>query len=219
MLPKHRFIFPLNTTLLTGFAIVTLAMAISGTLMIGSQKRAISRKWHRVLQEHLTKYPAMQLEDVYKLIFQATCGPAHLDRDCIRIGQALKNESATLTPAAEPLIELISPERRFVRLNLKSYIYHHGNLDSLAAIVYQSAQLQSYPKTELAKRWQLVGELIEQGKLPFERSKYDSLSQILIERGYPSIHHSPLYRLNYQPAYRVIAWEVWQRSSITSKLK
>jgi len=106
-----------------------------------------------------------------------------------------------------------------VRLNLKSYIYHHGNLDSLAAIVYQSAQLQYYPKTELAKRWQLVGELIEQGKLPFERSKYDSLSQILIEQDYPSIHHSTLYRLNYQPAYRVIAWEVWQRSSIKSKLK
>jgi len=105
MLPKHRFIFPLNPTLLAGFAIVTLAMVISGTLMIGSQKRAINRNWHAVLQEHLTKYPAMQLEDVYKLIFQATYGPAHLGSDCITIGQALKNESAMLTPAAEPLIE------------------------------------------------------------------------------------------------------------------
>lgn len=219
MIPRHKFISPLNPTLLTGLAILTLVMVSIGVLTIGSHPKDANRNWHIILQEHLTKYPAMQLEDVYKLIFQATYGPAHLGKDRNAIHQALKTELDTLIPKDEPLFEFISPDRRFVRLNLKSYKYHHGNLDSLVEIVYQSAQLHYYSMTELEKRWQLVGELINLEKLPFARTQYDSLSHSLIEKGYAPIHHSAIYSQTYQPAYRVIAWEVWQHSSIGSKEK
>ena len=44
------------------------------------------------LEEHLKKYPLMQIEDKIKLLMQATLGPAHLINDKEQVKKRIYNE-------------------------------------------------------------------------------------------------------------------------------
>ena len=73
------------------------------------------------LEEHLKKYPLMQIQDKIKLIMQATLGPAHLINDKEKVKARILaeyNQIKDLDYEYE-LIEHISD--KFIRVYLKPY--------------------------------------------------------------------------------------------------
>ncbi|MDZ7315821.1 MAG: hypothetical protein ONB24_06840 [candidate division KSB1 bacterium] len=71
-----------------------------------------------LLQEHLTRHPKMEWIDVYKLLYQGTCGGEHLLGDIPRSETAFYEEwQCTFPNPQEPLMERVSIDGSRVRLN------------------------------------------------------------------------------------------------------
>ena len=149
-----------------------------------------------ILIDHLKRYPLMQAQDVYKLIHQAACGPAHAvtHRDVAR--EWLENELETLSdPWPEALIDPISPDGELVRVHLAPFKASRGDpLTLLDAFIRTSQEV--HPDDERLERY-LAASLESVPELA-------GLLASLKSQGFPALHHSDAYRTAYRPAYRVV---------------
>ena len=165
----------------------------------------------QLLSAHFARYPAMQLEDIYKLLHQAALGPGHAVDNPAAARQRLDEEIATLGKApAEPVQDIISPDGRLGRVHLRSYLEAGGSPDALHRAFVETAN--SYPASpdKLAKFCGCLGDLAEAGGIPFARGEVLAYFEKISRDGYPVIHHSAAFRDAYRPAYRVVAVDLLQ---------
>ena len=107
---------------------------------------------NQLLSAHLVRYPAMQLDDIYKLLHQAALGPGHAMDNPAAARKRLDQELAAMGEAsAEPLRDIISPDGRLGRVHLRSYLAAGGTPDALHRAFVETAN--SYPASpdKLAK--------------------------------------------------------------------
>ena len=165
----------------------------------------------QLLSSHLARYPAMQLDDVYKLLHQAALGPGHAVDNPAAARKRLDEEMAALGEApAELLQDVISPDGRLGRIHLRPYLASGGNPDTLHRAFVETAN--SYPASpdKLAKFCGCLGDLAAAGGIPFAREDVLAYFENIARDGYPAIHHSEAFRSAYRPAYRVIAVDLLQ---------
>jgi len=169
------------------------------------------KQWARVMQGHIERYPDMGIQDMYKLIYQATYGPAHLGIDQSRIAHYLKTELATVAPDSdESLVESISPSDRYIRINLKKFKTLGINKDILIEAVFRSCQPEPEGKAALQARMDIFHYLIREGRLPYTEEEFFSFRREIAAQGYPVVHHTKAYVQRYNPAYRVVNQSVWE---------
>ena len=161
---------------------------------------------NQLLSAHLARYPAMQLDDIYKLLHQAALGPGHALDNPAAARKRLDQEMAALGDApAEPLQDIISPDGRLGRVHLRSYLAAGGNPDTLHRAFVETAN--SYPPSadKLAKFCDCLGDLAAAGGIPFAREEVVAYFDRIARASYPVVHHSRMYTDAYKPAYRVVA--------------
>ena len=166
---------------------------------------------NQLLSAHLVRYPAMQLDDIYKLLHQAALGPGHAVDNSAAARKRLDQELAALAEGpAEPLPDIISPDGRLARVHLRSYLAAGGNPDALHRAFVETAN--SYPASpdKLAKFCDCLGDLAAAGGIPFAREDVLAYFEKISGDGYPAVHHSDAFRRAYQPAYRVVAVDLLQ---------
>jgi hypothetical protein len=161
-----------------------------------------------LIRVHLERYPASGVMDVYKLLHQATFGPGHLIASKKAAQEWLEQEVDQLTPAPhEPLVENIHPEGELVRLHLRPYVAHRGQIKPLLdAFVRSADQVQGAPETILA-RWQVFETLCRAGEVWAQRFAWREVAlfgRIRAQEHWPAVSHSPEYNSAYDPAYRVL---------------
>jgi hypothetical protein len=157
------------------------------------------------VQEHMRRHPAMQVEDVYKLVHQAAFGNGHLITDEAADRRYLEAEFDSVTAdASEPLTESLTPDGSVVRVNLRPFKARGGDLGALGDAMLESAKrLQPHP--ELFDRWwQEIVEAAARGDIPLDAAAVRSFGAAKKADGYPAIHHSAEYTSRYHPAYRVL---------------
>jgi len=165
----------------------------------------------RLLEEQHRRYPLLQIEDAYKLIYQGTLGIEHLLSDTIAAQQYLEQEWNSLAGAEdEPLLEIISPDSQWVRLNLRPYKAKGGTTESLWRAMWRSAAVHG-DRGLLRSRWQEFVRLAEAGALPYDVAHTRQVDHRIAAADYPAIHHSDLYVETYRPAYRVLLRSVAAR--------
>ena len=76
-----------------------------------------------LILEHQNKYPKMEVQDVYKLLYQSVFGVKHLLKDTAMSHLYLIEEFNSVESKNEPLFENISLKNDVVRVNLKSFKY------------------------------------------------------------------------------------------------
>jgi hypothetical protein len=165
----------------------------------------------QLLSAHLTRYPAMQLDDIYKLLHQAALGPGHALDNPVAARKRLDQEMAALAEApAEPLQDIISPDGRLGRVHLRAYLAAGGNPDTLHRAFVETAA--SYPASpdKLAKFCGCLGDLAAAGGIPFAREDVLAYFEKIARDDYPAVHHSEAFRIAYRPAYRVVAVDLLQ---------
>ena len=165
----------------------------------------------QLLSAHLTRYPAMQLDDIYKLMHQAALGPGHAVDNPAAARKRLDQEWVALGEApAEPLQDIISPDGRLGRVHLRSYLAAGGNPDALHRAFVETAN--SYPASpdKLAKFCGCLGDLAAAGGIPFAREDVLAYFEKIARDAYPPVHHSEAFRTAYRPAYRVVAVDLLQ---------
>lgn len=165
-----------------------------------------SQSFQIILLEHARRYPAWQMEDLYKLIHQANLGSEHAVTDREHARRWLEEELAHLQPTQpEPLIDPISPDGSIVRVHLQPFAA--GGLSSallLDAFIQTSAGFRGSIRG-LEDAWREATSLAEGGLLHFDPAKMESFITEKSRQGYPAVHHSERYTLAYHPAYRVTA--------------
>ena len=147
------------------------------------------------LEEHLKKYPLMQIEDKIKLIMQATLGPAHLINDKEKVKARIEEEYNQIKDLEYEyeLVEHISD--KFVRVYLKPYYEKFNSFDNLIEAFYKSCDNINdlyYLEKELLK--------LREGETNENKHAIDDY----FYSGDILISHSKVYKENYHPHYLVI---------------
>lgn len=152
-------------------------------------------KFNAILKNHQIRYPAMQAQDAYKLIHQATCGPAHAVTNSQAAREWLERELETLhDPYPEPAIDPISPNGDLVRVHLAPYLAAGGSIERLLEAFITTSREFPADHNKLRAYFDAALPLFP---------GLESLVESLITQGYPAVHHSEAYRAAYKPAYRV----------------
>jgi hypothetical protein len=161
---------------------------------------------NKLLSAHFERYPAMQLDDIYKLLHQAALGPGHAVDTPAAARKRLDQEMAALGKgSAEPLQDIISPDGRLGRVHLRSYLAAGGSPDALHRAFVDTANSYAASPDKLAKFCGCLGDLAAAGGIPFAQEDVLAYFEKIARDGYPAVHHSEAFRNAYQPAYRVVA--------------
>lgn len=168
-------------------------------------------KWSGIIRQHLARYPSMQPADIYKLVYQGTMGPAHLGVNSQEIRKYLDQELSTVVADENcELIENISPDSEYVRINLKRYKALGYSSDIMVQSVVKSCREQSVNVVKLKNVWGYISRQVSAGQIPVDMAEFLVFQQHVLENNYPVVHHSEQYRRHYSPAYRVVIKSVWE---------
>ncbi|MDW7680392.1 MAG: hypothetical protein SCK70_07485 [bacterium] len=160
----------------------------------------------RLIQEQQRIHLGLQIQDVYKLIYQSVFGVRHILENPSAALQFLCAElDAVEAVADEDLSERISFSGEFIRLNLRPYKAAAGSVDELFQVMMLSAQETSGDINHLLKIWGQFSLLVSEKKLNFDVKQLIDFNMQLREANFPPMHHSSTYRLANRPAYRVLS--------------
>lgn len=167
----------------------------------------------RLLDAHLSRHPAMGIQDAYKLLYQAVLGPEHLIVDPETFAARLREEYMALVPGPEALLwEPIRPDGRLGRLHLRAFRQQGGNLEQLIAACLRTAEYRWGTPAELRHVWRTFLELCRAGRWSgWSWEEAQAFGEQLARERFPSVHHSPAYAIVEQPAYRLVASELVER--------
>jgi len=154
-----------------------------------------------VLQFHLNRYPKMQIQDVYKLLHQASLGSEHAVSNPESARCWLVQELAEMGEGiSEPLIDPISPDGKIVRVHLRPFVSAGHDLNLLLDAFIRTANEYRGNARWLEQYWREAF-----GVTGFSIREMDEFFYALKEKNFPAVHHSTEYKKLYHPAYRVVS--------------
>jgi hypothetical protein len=159
----------------------------------------------RLVEDHLQRYPEMQIQDVYKMLYQGEFGVRHiLDNPETAYGFLLRELEQIPGDASETLWEEISPDRTMIRIQLTAFLGRHLNPDDLWQAMIMTAESVIGDMARFKANWDIFRQGTEDGILPFSLNKILDFWHDMQHRSFPPVHHSDKYIASYHPAYRVI---------------
>jgi hypothetical protein len=165
-------------------------------------------RFRTILADQIARYPQMEIQDLYKLILQATMGSEHAISSVDAARSWLRRELASLSEGPEePMSDVISSDGNIVRVNLRPFIQGGGDPSSLLNAFVRTANEYRGTEERLLDHWFFAEQMAEDGELPFEPSQMRAFIKKLEKDGFPAVHHSTRYEEAYHPAYRVIKRE------------
>ena len=147
----------------------------------------------KLLIAHYQRYPKLQIQDIFKFIYQSSFGCEHMVSSLEKAIDYIKEEYEK--GVAEGEVEELDGE--YCRVPL-SYIGKGLSVETLGKLFYLSAKKEEKGKNVLIKKLQIVQRLIEENKLPFNLGEFLKEKNTWEKQGYPAIQ-------NYKPAYRLIS--------------
>jgi hypothetical protein len=157
--------------------------------------------FEKILRSHLTRYPAMQIQDVYKLALQAALGSEHAVANPESARKWMEREIAEMGDGpSEPVGDPISPDGEIVRVHLRAYVLRGDPIEKLVEAFVRTASEHRGDIALLENYWAIAVRL---GSFP--ATDMDNFFQPMKAENYPAVHHSSEFKKAYSPAYRVIA--------------
>ncbi len=156
------------------------------------------------LIKHYTDYSNLQIEDLFKYIFQSAFGCEHLVSNYDLALNYIKREYDEVSKTSPPVIDRL--DGLYSRVHL-SCLNSGLSPETLTKLFCLSAKKEMDGSDSLQQKIQVVKDLIDNGILPLDRHNFDKMLNEWKSMGYPSVHHSAEFRRVYHPAYRVIANE------------
>jgi len=173
----------------------------------------IEKKIHNLLVNEFTRFPKSEPQDYYKLLFQAVYGAEHMIttyNDCLKL---LENEMSQIEADINcPFYSDITLSLPLIRVNLSRCKAEKINLHKISKAFFDGA------KTDL--KFDVIGfenylnlAVIELIKHPFNfNEKYlREFIRKIKKLGFPTVHHSDTYKKTYNPHYRVIPLNIWEK--------
>ncbi len=167
----------------------------------------------RLIRHHST-YPLMQIQDLFKFLFQSAFGCEHLVSNEDAAITYIRREYATLTQASPTSPDPLDGAYSRVHLSclqeacLQEACLQEGlTPETLGKLFCRSAKTEPSGREDLQDKLQTARDMIREGLLPFSPEEFEETLAAWAEKGYPPVHHSDTFRAAYSPAYRVIGSE------------
>ena len=166
------------------------------------------KSFQLTIQSQLSRYPLSQIEDLYKLTYQAALGSEHAVEDLKAARDWLFHELEEMVNiSTDPLFDEISPDGQIVRIHLKPFIDSGGEPEILLEAFMQTASEFKGSIEKLKQNWRDIEHLAESCEFMFKSDELRSYISLMDSLGFPAVHHSLKYRDAYHPHYRVISRE------------
>ena len=167
----------------------------------------------KILNNHLTRTPDMQLQDVYKLLHQAALGSEHAVGDEQAVQDWMNRELVEMGAGPDdPLVDPIAPDGQIVRIHLRPYIRAGKDPQALLQAFIRTANEWHGSPDQLKSFGQSAAQFAREGLLPFHAGDLGSYFIIMEQQGFPAAHHTEVYERLYRPAYRVVAIQFLEES-------
>ncbi len=156
----------------------------------------------RILEKQFERYKKIQVQDVYKLLYQGVFGPEHFI--CEKTRQNLYEEFEKAKPERGVMFEKISPVFEIYKVDIKVYKHYKGTKEELFDLFQESANI----KTGNQKVFQILWDNFK--KINDEKDYFSYEEIEAFEKKYsipeqlPVLHHSKKYRKANKPSYIVI---------------
>lgn len=165
-----------------------------------------------LLDNHFTRYPRMQVQDLYKLLHQAALGSEHAVPDEVNARKWLQDELTSMGDGPEePLIDPISPDGQIARLHLRSCLRAGIDPEAILAAFLRTAEEWRGSPTTLKEYGQSAVQQAEVEQWGIKKREIEAYFAAMEAKGFPAMHHSQVYRDCYRPAYRVVKTEIWRQ--------
>ena len=154
------------------------------------------------LLKHYRKYPKLQIEDIFKYIYQSAFGCEHLVSDEKFAVDYIRREFSETEILKNTEIEALDGEYSRVPLSLLS---EGMSAETLGKIFCLSSKKELCGMEKLLEKLRAARELVISGELPFSLCEFDKRVALWKDGGYKAVHHSDAFRFEYSPHYRVIS--------------
>lgn len=185
---------------------------------IKSEKSFDYSSYKASIQYMLKKYPESTLIDIYKYFYQSRFGPEHFIKDSLialnLLQDEIKNEEIS-TYKSKPdsiLVELLLPEKKFVRIDLSLTKGGIIPLNLLFSAFLNSAQKYDSTDYEIWKNdWKEIVNLIEKENIKLKNYTEDkNRIESALRQNKLVFSHSLHYKNHYKPHYRVIDYKIFK---------
>lgn len=162
----------------------------------------------QLIKSELSIHPACKLVDIYKLLFQAYFGPAHILKDRDTVANSIRVEALSMQHPYLPLIQDIGNSIGFNRISLSVLLPAVQNNEVLLneqcyqlADSMQQSCLSASPPFTISELWKANKEIII-GLYHADRTDWQEITAMAERGSIPS--HSDAFKSTYDPHYRVI---------------
>lgn len=161
-----------------------------------------SEKTRKLLIEHCQMYPLLQIQDIFKYLYQSSFGCEHMISSSDFVIDYIRKEWEENRGKDKMFIDTLDGDYSRVHLN---FLSHGLSAETLGRIFVASAKSEINGKEDLEDKLRTAMELVQEGRLPFSAENFQKNVESWKRSGYPPVHHSDIFRNNYHPAYRVVA--------------
>ena len=154
-----------------------------------------------LLMAHYRAYPELQIEDIFKFLYQSAFGCEHLLSDPSAAIEFIRREAAACRPHSGERIEALDGD--YCRVHL-DYLKEGLRADTLGKLFVLSAEHEEAGKERLEEKLSVMLELVEEGALPFTVEEATEAIEKWRSKGFPACHHSDKFKSTYFPAYRLL---------------
>lgn len=161
-------------------------------------------KTQELLINHYNNYPDLQIQDIFKFLYQSSFGCEHAVPHSDNIISNIKEEYLSKAPESKSVLEQL--DGGYCRVPL-SFMNNGLCAETLGKLFFLSSKKEADGLTLLKKKLNTAKELISKKLLPFDITEFENELKYWESEGFPAVHHSDAFRETYNPSYRVIANE------------
>ncbi len=184
-------------------------MAINiGNVTIGNLWKSQTELFNMVIS-HLNRYPAMEVQDVYTLIYQGAMGADYYSADAGGFEeQLIKEYEEAKADEKQALWETIRPDGELVRVHITALKARGGQPEALSTLCLWTASIFEGDKQDLKDGWGTFQHVCRDNRLrKFPQKELSEFTEWVEKNKYPSAPHSAVFRNAYDPHYRLVRRE------------
>lgn len=162
----------------------------------------------KILEDQFRKYRNVQVQDVYKLLYQGTFGPEHAVNE--KSGENLYEEfeKAKLNKT-ESILERISPSFLIYRVNIRPYKFFGGSKEMLFEWFHESSKIKEVGTQGFLAFWAMFKKINkEENYFPAKELENFENKYIIGKKKLPVMSHSKQYKKANDPSYRVVNYRI-----------
>jgi len=175
----------------------------------------------KILLQHFERYPAMQIRDMVKLIYQNEFAGGHLIANESDSMSRLKDEFEALsknTGNAQGLNPFEEIGNGLCRLHLERLTGSDVSLRTVNKMFVSTANTVSGSITAFEEKLNVLRQCCMNKELPFNAEDVDAYLADYKNSGYPAVSHSETYKNAYRPAYRIVKSEYMRYFDVFRKI-